>query len=301
MRDEHLTNSWTASPQQVAWLMVHEDLSNYFVRYALQRWNPEPFLVHHVPKAAGTSVNALLDKQGWFVAFPQKKFEHMCHSNGLLGFASQICKFEGFYRHARIYIGGHYNLPNTVRELEVFGRCHGVTLCRPPIEIISSAARYIWTKLEDADALIATTYGLSSLDRSELKLLREQMESTGEAVSKMTEILVAIMESPQFRSEYDEILVKYFYNHEVRTPEDVCLYLKECAIFASLNPRLDTKKVVETLKIEGPLPRANSSILSEEHFLAAIGGAKGLASLGYHRIAESERIYRSLSEMRMAS
>ena len=301
LRDKDLTDSWRASPEQVAWLMVHEGLSNYFVRYALQHWNPEVFVLHHVPKTAGTSVTMSVEKQGWFVGFPQTSFEHMCIANGLLGFAAQLCAFEGFYRRARIYVGGHYNLPDTVRALNLFGRCHGVTLCRPPIEIIGSAARFVWTKLEEGNESIASMYGLSPLDGSELRLLRQHVESTGHAEGRMTEVLVTIMDSPQFRSEYDEIFVKYFYNHEITTPDDICLYLKECDIFASVNPRLDGEKILEMLKIEGPLSYANSSVLSEEHFLAAMGGAQAFLSVSQHRTAESDRIYRAIVAMRAAS
>lgn len=301
LRDKDLTDSWCASPEQVAWLMVHEGLSNYFIHYALQRWNSEALLVHHVPKTAGTSLYSLLHKQGWFVAFPQTSFVQMCSTNGLLGFAQQVCTFEGFYRHARMYIGGHYNLPDTVREFKLFGRCHGVTLCRPPIEIISSAARYLWTKLEEGDGSIANNYGLSTFDGTELKLLRQHMERTGHAECRMSEVLAAILDSPQFRSEYDEVLVKYFYNHEITTPEDVCLYIKECGMFAVLNIRLDAETIFETLKIEGPMPHANFSVLSEGHFLAAMGGAGEFAAFWQHRIAESDRIYRAIAAMRAAS
>lgn len=299
LKDKDLYGSWGASPRQLAWLMVHEEMSNYFVQYAINHWNPETFLVHHIPKSAGSSVNQLLDQQRFFVAFPQTTFETMCASNGLLGFANQVEMFGHVYRTDRIYIGGHYNLPDQIRKLKLFGRCQGVTLCRPPVTIMSSAVRSLWTRIEHGEAGLAQLYGIGGIDGAELKRQRQTLNSTGRAEPRVTDLLIAIMDSSAFRAEFDEIYVKYFYNHEIGTIADLSDYLADCGtIFPWLDPRGDLTLALKNLKVDGFLPRTNTSILSEKNLFDAIGGSETFAAMVKPRMLESSRIYDTLVSLR---
>jgi hypothetical protein len=301
LSDQRLLDGWSSSPRQLAWLMLHEQMSDYFVRYAMHRWNPDAFLVHHVPKAAGTSVNHLLNQSRYFVSFPQTSFKIMMQSRGLIGFASQFMQFDRRYRQDRIYIGGHYNLPDTVSTLKMFGRCQGVTLCRPPLEIMSSAVRYIWTRIEGGDAVIAQQYGVAGVDGEQLRGLREALDTPAQVASRVGELLNTIMDSAQFRSEYDDIYVRYFYNHEIDTPDLLLEYLLECGdLFPSLDPRNDGRLTLAALGVEGDLPQSNVSVFPERHLLRAMGGAESFRALALGRMAESMRIFEVLVKLRAA-
>jgi hypothetical protein len=296
LRDRSLVGSWSASPEQLAWLMVHEEMSDFFVAFALHYWEAEPFFVHHVPKAAGTSVNALLREQGWFVAFPQDSFEAMVGSNGALGFASQLAFFEKRSQGSRIYIGGHYNLPTMVRRLKLFGRCRGVTLCRPPGGIISSAIRYVWTRIERGDEGFAGLYGLQGMSGVELSLLRTNMNSGASIRERLKNLITIIMDSRQFSAEYDEIYMKYFYNHEIDTPELLSDYLSECGnLYRSSDLAHSEAATLAALEVSGSLPRVNVSSFSEQQLFDVMGGEDQFATIVKSRMVESERIYKVIA------
>ncbi|MGO9744375.1 MAG: hypothetical protein ACLPN5_23210 [Roseiarcus sp.] len=295
LRDRHLVDSWTATPNQLAWLMVHEAMSHYFARFALQKWSPDALLIHHVPKTAGTSLNALVHERGYFIAYPQPGFKAMWASHGLLGFPRQVRAFERGARRDRLYIGGHYNLPDRIAELDLFGRVRGVTLCRPPADILSSAARFVWTKIETEGPEFASLYGVEGVDGGELARQRNGLASGEDLGGAAAAILRAIIGSAQFRSEYDEIYVKFFLNGEVDSPARLRQYIQECgALFVSVDPSADTPRTLAALDLQGTLPRANVSRLSERTFVELIGGPDAFAALCRERMGRSEEIFRAL-------
>src|ERR1700735_1483979 len=92
--DANLVGKWSDAPADFAWLMVHPQFSNYFARFVIDNWNPQLYVIHHVPKSAGTSLYELINDQSYFIAYPQINFDAMCKTNGLLGFAHQLARFE---------------------------------------------------------------------------------------------------------------------------------------------------------------------------------------------------------------
>jgi hypothetical protein len=298
LKDCDLLSTWESTPKNIAWLMVHEDLSAYFTRYAIRYWEPEIFLVHHVPKSAGTSLNALLNEQLWFVTYPQTTFEVMCQSYGILGFASQLVMFETLYQKDRIYVGGHYNLPETVANLAISPDCHGVSLCRPPRAIVSSAIRYIWTRIENGDDDLASLYGLDGIDAMELHKLRSETDLDDKFIKAISEICRSISVSSQFRSEYEEIYVKYFYNNSVNKPKILNEYLRSLKNFViSLDFFRDKSKVLSALKISGSVKRTNVSLLSEEALHLSFGGKEKFINFADSLMPESQKIYELLCEI----
>lgn len=299
LRDNDLLSAWESSPKDIAWLMVHENLSAYFTQYAMQHWDPEVFLVHHIPKSAGTSLNALLNEQALFVAYPQTAFEHMCQSYGILGFASQLVMFETIYQSDRIYVGGHYNLPDTVENLAISSHCHCVSLCQPPREIVSSAIRYIWTRIENGEDEFASLYGLYGIDPMELRKLRSGTDFGDKSIKIMSDLCRSIASSPQFLSEYEEIYVKYFYNNIVNSPKTLKEYLKYFKnLFISLNFRVDKHYILNTLKVSGEVRSTNVSLLSDEALHLSFGGVGEFLSFADSLMPESQKIYEILREMR---
>lgn len=300
LRDKNLLGSWCASPEQLAWLMVHEGLSAFFGQYAIQRWDPEVFLMHHVPESPGAGISELLSQHGYFVAYPQTTFEVMCESYGLLGFSAQLEMFENVYRMDRIYIGGHYNLPDTVRTLGIFGRCQGVTLCSSPVTIVSSAVRSIWTRIENGDVSATGLYGLDGIQGGELTRLREALSTTGRVQHRMTELLLTIMTSAQFRAEFDEIYVPYFYNHDIYSVDSLAEYMAECAtLFPATDSVRDMRHTLACLKVDGLVPEASAPVLSERDLFQAMGGAKTFVAMIEPRMLESMRIYDSFVRLRV--
>ncbi len=297
INDTSLIEGWCSSPRQLAWLMVHEEMSHYFIRYAMRRWNPRVFIVHHVPKAAGTSVNEFLHNQQYFVWFPQNEFEVMVELHGLLGFAAQVVKFQYCCGQDRIYVGGHFNFPDTISALGLFGDCHGVTLCRQPLDILCSAARYIWTQVETTGSVTAAQYGLSGLDPEVLVLLHKNIQTS--PIGVVREIFMAILDSPQFRREYEDTLVKYYYNHAILSPEDLFQYLVDCgSILPCLNVQKDAAATLAALGVSGELPCSNVSTFSTADFLRAMGGVDNFTQLAKPRMVESLRIYETLMKVR---
>ena len=299
IRDMDLIASWEGSPSNLAWLMLHEEMSDFFARFALYHWEPEPIFVHHVPKAAGTSVNNLLSAQSLFVAFPQTSFEVMAETHGVMGFPAQVTLFNDALRHDRIYIGGHFNLPDTVRRLRVFGNCQGVSLCRSPLEIMSSALRYIWTRIEDGDQSLAESYGIGDLPGHELRTMAAAMTTSPRVERRVVEVFTDIMTSEHFKSEYDDIYVKYFYNHEIDNRELLREYLDDCgSIFVSLSTEQDEPAVLSALGVPGPVPRANVASFPERKLFQAFGGEERFSQLMSPRVGESLRIWQMLIDRR---
>jgi hypothetical protein len=221
----------------------------------------------------------------------------MVQAHGLLGFAAQLVEFSRECKNDRIYIGGHFNLPDTIGALRLFGDCHGVTLCRQPLDIVCSAVRYIWTQVEKTGSVTAAQYGLSGMNPQVLVLLREDIEVSPTGVIR--EIFTAILDSPQFRSEYDDICVKYFYNHEISSPEDLFQYLVDCgSIVPSLNAQTDGAATLAVLDVSGELPHSNVSAISTADFLRVMGGADKFTQLARPRMVESLRIYETLIKVR---
>jgi hypothetical protein len=299
LRDSSLLSDWSGTPAQLAWLMVHEELSNYFERYAIQRWEPEVLLLHHIPKTAGTSVYKFLEQSGYFVAFPQRSFQEMAKTYGLLGFSGQLAQYQSKNSQNRIYLGGHYNLPDKVDRLGIFGSCRGVILCRQPTDILGSAMRYIWTKAEGGDDEIAGRYDIGGLDGAELTAIRANAECGKSDNNRLSHLLMTIVESDAFRLDFDEVYVKYLYNGTVNTPNLLFRYLMGCGnLFPSLNARLDEQVALKALNVKGSLPRSNVSVLSHGILVQAFGGSDSFEALARARMRESIRIYEVLENLR---
>jgi len=302
LTDAKLFNNWDSAPVQMAWLMVHPQMSEYFARYAQHRWSSQIYLIHHIPKTAGTAVYDLLKSQDYFVAFPQPSFKAMASMHGLLGFGKRLSQFKHRYKQDRLYIAGHYNLPDTVRRNQLFGRCQGVTLCRPPFEILSSAIRYVWTRVEAGETELIRHYGLEWVNRDEMPALRESLDATDIMDKKMVEIIEAIRNSAKFRFDFDEIYVKYFYNEQVANPAQLREFLQQCgSLFPSLHPGNDEQMTLRALKVDGTLPRSNVSSLSDRHLVRALGGPDAFRQMALERMRESLKIYAALQEFRADS
>ncbi len=114
LKDKALVDGWMGSPHDLGWLMVHEELSNFFLKFAMKKWALEPYLIHYVPRSVGTNVCKAIHDQSYFVAYPTRNFDVMVHNWGLLGFSRQLLEFETVSKHDRIYAGGHFNLPDMV-------------------------------------------------------------------------------------------------------------------------------------------------------------------------------------------
>jgi hypothetical protein len=299
-RDENLVGNWSGSASDIAWLMLHEALSNFFVKFAMMKWYLNPYIIHHVPKSAGTSVSTAVYAQSYFVSYPQASFRVMAESRGLLGFSKQVAEFErSSGRRDRIYIGGHFNLPDMVASLGNFGRCRGVTLTRSPVSLMSSALRYVWTRVEEGDNI--WTNALPGLVPEHLAAVRKTLSNPDDlmAPARLKPIIVAIMDSPLFRENYDEIFIKYFYNADVNDLVALTRFLRDCGdIFPCVDISRDKDIMFSKLNIKAALPRENTSLLGHGDLVRAFGGEVAFRAALAPRLLASSEIYGVLCALR---
>jgi hypothetical protein len=215
IRDASLTEDWNNDLAHLAWLMVHAELSNYFTGFVLENWGVDAYVVHHVPKSAGTSVYELLNRESYFVTFPQRSFHEMCSISGIIGFAQQLHEFEELTTQTRIYVGGHFNLPDMLGRFPDLWRSRGISLARHPAAALSSALRYVWTMVEGGDQ--AWSAACPSLDAEELKIVREAAANFADATAllAMKKIACVILRCREFRENYEDLLGQYYYNRNV--------------------------------------------------------------------------------------
>jgi hypothetical protein len=291
--DEYLIANWRGSYENLAWLMVHEALSHFFARFVLDNWPVEPYLIHHVPKSAGTSLYELIHAQSYFVAYPQTTFSAMCVTSGLVGFPAQLAEFERHStRQDRIYLGGHFNLPSMLDSLGKHGNCQGISLVRSPIESISSAIRYVWTLIEQKDAAWAAAY--PSFAPQQLTSIREAATRSDDsaALAAMRETASAILQGALFQENYDELLCQYYYNGKVDDPTTLTGLLEE---YRNIVPCIDMARDEELirwqLRIDGKIPRVNVSLLSHRDLARAFGGDQAFRAAIAPRILRSSEIY----------
>jgi hypothetical protein len=297
--DAHMIEHWQGTSADLGWLMVHEQLSDYFARFAIENWKPEVFLIHHVPKSAGTSVNEVVYRQSWFVAYPQTNFTTMVRVSGLMGFAAQLRGFEKVSCTDRIYIGGHFNLPDMLAKLGYGVRCQGISLTRKPAEAISSGIRYAWTMIEQGhpDWMAACP----SLEPARLSAVRKAVIGSADpdALSAMHTIVQTITETADFRENYLNLLVKYYYNNDV---QDVFALQRLFADHPGLVPCIDAARdedvICWQLRIDGPLPHTNASLFSHADLARAFGGEDVLNAVTAPLSVQSAEIFGALCVLR---
>jgi len=300
--DEYLIANWQGSSENLAWLMVHEALSNFFTRFVLDNWPVEPYLIHHVPKSAGTSLHELIHEQSYFIGYPQTTFSTMCTTSGLLGFASQLAEFERKSRQDRIYLGGHFNLPDMLDSLGKHNRCQGISLVRSPIESISSAVRFVWTGIEQKDTVWTAAY--PSFAPQQLTSIREAATRSDDpaALATMRDIANVILQGALFQENYDELLCQYYYNGKVDDPIALTRLFEE---YRNIVPCIDMARDEELirwqLRIDGKIPRANVSLLSHRDLVRAFGGDQAFRAVIAPRILRSSEIYGVLCAQRVRS
>jgi len=272
--DSNLVDGWTATPEELAWLMVHEQLSNYFGRFVIDNWNPEVYLIHHVPKSGGTSVCEVVHQQSCFVAYPHTRFDVMTQSTGLLGFGLQLEEFEQVSRQDRIYVGGHFNLPETLAKFGRDVQCRGISLTRSPVDSVSSAIRYVWTMVEQGNADWTRAY--SSLDPEQLRVVRTAttVSQDPDSLTAMRNIAGTIMQAAEFQESYFDLLSKYYYNDNVKDTFALQrLFSDHPELMPCVDATRDEDLICWQLRIDGPIPRLNASLFSPQHLARAFGGS----------------------------
>jgi hypothetical protein len=297
--DAQLTGNWTAAPSDWAWLMVHEQLSNYFCQFVIDNWQTEIFLIHHVPKSGGTSVCAAVYQQSYFVAYPHTSFEAMTGAAGLLGFARQLEEFEGSMRQDRIYIGGHYNLPDMLSRLGDGVQCGGVSLARAPTRSTSSAIRYIWTMVEKEDTHWTDVY--PKLEREWLSTVRQGVNRSDDPkfLTEMRKIVEVILQTDEFRENYFDLFSAYYYNNKVN---DVFALQKLFCSYPNVTPCVDVARdedlICWQLHVDGPVPQVNASLFSHEDLARSFGGDNAFHAVIAAPLLRSAEIYGALCMMR---
>jgi len=271
--------------------MVHEQLANYFAKFVIENWDPEVYLIHHVPKSAGTSVSGMVHRQSYFIAYPRTGFAAM---NSLLGFSRQLGEFENHLHTDRIYIGGHYNLPEMVQKLGTSVRRRGVSLTRSPTGSMSSAIRFVWTNVEEGDPFWTAAY--PSLDAERLKWVRKAaVAGDSDGLMEMRKLADAIMESPKFQENYFDLHSKYYYNKDVQDVFALRRLFEDCPdLMPSVDLARDEAAVCGHLGVDGPIPRVNESVFSHKHLALAYGGEAAFIAVIAPAIVRGAEIYGAL-------
>jgi hypothetical protein len=197
----------------------------------------------------------------------------MTESTGLLGFGLQLAEFESKLRSDRIYVGGHFNLPDMLAKLGKDVRCRGISLTRSPAASMSSAIRYVWTKVEQGDRNWSNAY--PSLKATRLGAVRNAATLSKEPTSltAMRDIALNIMQASEFQENYADLLEKYYYNHEIKNPKSLqCLFADHPELAPSVDAAQDEDLICAQLRIDGPVPRLNTSLFPHPHLARAFGG-----------------------------
>jgi len=301
--DANLIGQWKGAPTDLAWLMVHEQLSNYFCQFVIDNWNAEVFLIHHVPRSGGTSVCEVVRKQSFFVAYPQTNFRIMVQSSGLLGFGLQLVEFEELAHPDRIYVGGHFNLPEMLAKL---GRgnvqCRGISLSRSPVASMSSAIRYVWIMVEQSDLNWTRTY--PSLDPMQLSAVRDAttLSEDPASLTAMRDIVGTITRAPEFQENFGDLLSKYYYNQDVG---DVFALQRLFADHPDLAPCVDAVRdedlICWQLRINGPMPRLSNALFPHRYLERAFGSDEAFHAAIASAALRSSEIYGALCVMRALS
>lgn len=271
-RDPKLAASWKGTTNEVVWLMLHEALSNSFPTFAVDRWDVEIRLLHHVPKSSGTSVYRALYESGGFATFPQLAFEEMVKTRGLLGFATQLANYRAHGASTgRVYVAGHFSLPQRVQELGLTSSTRGVTLARDPATTLSSALRYVWRLIsEGAPDGMAYAKDLDPERISDAQRLAHErtMDGRPHVIAMVHETLRA----PTFREQFAEVLRKHYCGAGVETPADVRDFLREHdAIIPVTNVRRDAQRLRDELDLRVPVPTENASVVTHDDLVAMVG------------------------------
>jgi len=300
--DSNLVKQWTGAPANLAWLMVHEQLSNYFCKFVADNWDVELYLIHHVPKSGGTSVCEAVHQQSCFVAYPHTNFNMMIQSTGLLGFGIQLAEFERKSHSDRIYAGGHFNLPDMLGRLGTGVRCRGISLTRSPADSTSSAIRYVWTMVEQDDPQWTHTY--PSFDPARLSAVRRDATLSGDPVSlsAMRDIAHTIVQAPEFQENYVDLLSKYYYNHDVKNVFALqSLFSNYPELAPSVDAARDENLICWQLRIDGPVPHLNASLFSHRQLVRAFGNDDTFHAAIAPASPQSSEIYGALCVMRALS
>jgi len=298
-RDQHLLANWQGSFENLAWLMVHEALSNFFGRFVLANWDSEPYVVHHVPENAGANLDKLIKRQSYFIAYPQITFDAMCATSGLLGFASQLWRFEQECRPERLYFSGYMNLPNTLESLDRDGPCQGVSVVRSPVDTISWAVRHVWQLVEHGSPEWTAAY--PSLVPQRLTEIRKAATgSTDPAVhAAMREAADVILQAPLFRQNYDELLCKCFYNGQINDLSALIGFFNEHqSIVPCVDETHDAELIRWQLRLDGEIPPTDTDTFLHSDLAAAFGGDDAFRASVAPRILRSAEIYGALCMLR---
>jgi hypothetical protein len=301
-RDQHLLANWQCSFENLAWLMVHEALSNFFGRFVLANWDCEPYIVHYVPADAGLNLDELIERQSYFAAHPQVTFDAMCATSGLLGFASQLWRFEQQCRPERLYLSGYANLPNTVEGLEGNGTYQGVSIVWSPVEAISRAIRHVWMSIERDDPAWAAA--CPSLASQRLAEIREASTGSPEpvALAAMREAADVILQAPRFRESYDELLCKCYFNGTINDLSAVIGFFdRHHSIVPCTDAARDAELIRRQLRLDGEIAAARTDTFGHGDLATAFGGEEAFRAAIAPRILRSAEIYGALCMLRARS
>ena len=301
-RDQHLLANWQCSFENLAWLMVHEALSNFFGRFVLTNWDCEPYIVHDVPGDTGVYLDELIERRSYFIAHPQITFDAMCVTSGLLGFASQLWRFEQQCRPERLYLSGYLNLPNMLESLDGNGRFQGVSVVRSPLETISWAVRHVWMAVERGDPAWAASY--PSLTWQQLAEIREAATGSADptALAAMREAADLILQGPRFRENYDELFCKCYYNGKINDLSTLIGFFDE---YRNIVPCVDAARDAELirwqLRLDGEIAAEKAETFGHRDLAAAFGGDDAFRTAIAPRILRSAEIYGALCMLRARS
>lgn len=265
--DEKLLSEWDSGPTTLAWLAVHPQLSNAAPLLVPMMTGVPVYLLHHVPKSAGTTVNKLLYKRGVFCHFPVSGVEEMISNFGTTAFNNLYSEYDASDKSdQRFYVGGHYNLPGAIIRNRLDDSVQGITICRSPEAIIRSALRYTWTKLsnETPEAVIQ----LETRGRDELTHVRQRIEDHDVSIYGLAcEILEDILNSGSFQSQYAKPLTQYYTGHGVETTADLRDFFRK---YSEIRPVIDLNKDADLLqrelKIDVRGQRHNASFFDDQTF-----------------------------------
>jgi hypothetical protein len=301
-RDQHLLANWQCSFENLAWLMVHEALSNFFGTFVLANWDCEPYVVHYVPADAGLNLDKLIERESYFVAHPQITFDAMCATSGLLGFASQLWRFEHHCRPERLYLSGYPNLPTTLENLDGNGTYQGVSIVRSPAEAISWAIRHVWMSIERDDPAWAAAY--PSLASQRLAEIHEAARGSTElvALAAMRETADAILQAPRFRESYDELLCKCYYSAKINDLSAVIGFFdRHRSIVPCVDAARDAELIRRQLQLDGEIAAEKTNTFGHGDLAAAFGGEDAFRTAIAPRILRSAEIYGALCMLRARS
>jgi LPS sulfotransferase NodH len=293
LNDPGFERLWSSSSDNLSWLFLHEAFSRYFFNFMRCALGRELFLLHETPKTASSSVHEALETQGKLAVFYHTSFDKMVELYGLLGFGNQQRQVnDHLQRQDPLLYAGHYNLPDLVSQSRLERDVRGLTTFRNPVILVSSALRYVWGLLARHDEGKLQVY--PDVDIDFVIAAYEDMLSQEYRLSQSdyTRMVRDLTNAAQFRSEYGDILTRYYTNNDVVSANDVGDFFKEFSRI-QLAPTISRQAELlsSELSISCPIPKANTSVLTISHLNVALGGEDKVEHLLKPLCSRSLEIY----------